>query len=170
MGGKFLIGVTAVIIGLVLGALAKDAVAGGVGGATSATQTLVVLGRQPETQYIDLRKRGDSQGDLRVANWKLFSPSGTAQVGERYAVCTITDPVDEAGEVREATQCQVTYKLAGGDIMAQALTLRNNLHTLPGSSPMAIIGGTGLYAGIGGEITFLPLSARETRDTFRIMR
>jgi hypothetical protein len=129
--------------------------------------TLTVVGKNPENKGIDLGAQGPSQGDIRVTNAPLYDESGKERIGRFDLFCAITDPADESSEKAHMAQCTKTFTLPGGQISVQGVEAYPNLSGLaPGVN--AISGGTGKYAGVGGEQRF-ELRGNKVIDTFRFI-
>jgi hypothetical protein len=129
--------------------------------------TLTVVGKNPENKVIDLGAQGPSQGDIRVTNAPLYDESGKERIGRFDLFCAITDPADEPSEKAHMAECTKTFTLPGGEISVQGVEAYPNLSGLaPGVN--AISGGTGTYAGVGGEQRF-EVRGKKVIDTFRFI-
>jgi hypothetical protein len=127
-------------------------------------RTLTVVGKTPENKVLDLGAQGPSQGDIRVMNAPLYDESGKKRIGRFDLFCAITDPADESSEKAHIAQCTKTFTLPGGQISVQGVEAYPNLSGLaPGVN--AISGGTGKYAGVGGEQRF-EVRGKKVIDTF----
>jgi hypothetical protein len=82
-----------------------------------------------------------SKGDQNVFEDVLLRDG--EEVGAGSGSCVIT----EVGPAGFSMQCDVTYQLEGGQIAAQGRATGDPVKSL------AIVGGTGRYAGAGGEVT-----------------
>ena len=164
--------VAMVVVGMALGVI------GVLGAAGSASpnndddhndegRTLTVVGKTPEYKVLDLGAQGPTQGDIRVTNAPLYDESGKERIGRFDLFCAITDPADESSEKAHMAQCTKTFTLPGGQISVQGLEAYPNLSGLsPGVN--AISGGTGKYAGVGGEQSF-ELRGKKVIDTFHFV-
>jgi hypothetical protein len=111
--------------------------------------TLTVLTKSAEAKEVDLGAQGLSQGDMHVLNAPLYNESGKEKVGRLDLVCVVTDPADEPSEKAHIEECTKTFTVPGGQISA----VGPEAHPLaPGVNPIS--GGTGKYAGVGGEERF----------------
>src|SRR5215212_9731399 len=111
--------------------------------------------------------QGPSQGDIRVLNAPLYDESGKERIGRFDLFCAITDPADESSEKAHIAECTKTFTLPGGQISVQGVEAYPNLSGLsPGVN--AISGGTGKYAGVGGEQRF-ELRGKKVIDTFHFI-
>jgi hypothetical protein len=129
--------------------------------------TLTVVGKNPENKVLDLGAQGPSQGDIRVTNAPLYDESARERIGRFDLFCAITDPADESSEKAHMAQCTKTFTLPGGQISVQGVEAYPNLSGLaPGVN--AISGGTGKYAGVGGEQRF-EVRGKKVIDTFRFI-
>jgi hypothetical protein len=129
--------------------------------------TLTVVGKTPENKVVDLGSQGPTQGDIRVTNAPLYDESGKERIGRFDLFCAITDPADEPSEKAHMAQCTKTFTLPGGQITVQGVEAYPNLSALaPGVN--AISGGTGKYAGVGGEQRF-EVRGKKVIDTFHFI-
>jgi hypothetical protein len=161
--------VAMVVVGMALGVIG---VLGAVGSASPNNndhrddkgRTLTVVGKNPENKVIDLGAQGPTQGDIRVTNAPLYDESRKERIGRFDLLCAITDPADEPSEKAHMAQCTKTFTLPGGQISVQGVEAYPNLSELaPGVN--AISGGTGKYAGVGGEQRF-EVRRKKVIDTF----
>jgi hypothetical protein len=165
--------VAMVVVGMALGVVS---VLGAVGSASpndddhrndKGRSTLTVVGKTPENKVLDLGAQGPTQGDIRVTNAPLYDESGKERIGRFDLFCAITDPADEPSEKAHIAQCTKTFTLPGGQISVQGVEAYPNLSALaPGVN--AISGGTGKYAGVGGEQRF-EVRGKKVIDTFHII-
>lgn len=125
----------AVVAAMGSGVRAADA------GAGAAPETIHVVEKVVESTLLDLGTSGPSQGDGLILRGRLFDEAGE-KVGADGQSCTQTSA---SGQFH----CSLTLRLPGGQIATQGL-LRiaetSSVHTL------AITGGTGEFAGVGGQI------------------
>jgi hypothetical protein len=114
-------------------------------------RTLTVLAEVREQKVVDTGPQGPSQGDMRVVHTTLYNAEGTKKIGRHDQFCVLTDP----GKKVQMTECVRTYTLPGGEIDSEGVSARSTLNDSqkPGGSD-AITGGTGKYAGVGGEVRF----------------
>jgi len=166
--------VVMVVVGMALGVMG---VLGAVGSASPNNNddhrhdkdrsTLTVVSKNPENKVIDLGAQGPSQGDLLVTNASLYDESGKERIGRLDLYCVITDPADESSEKAHIAECTKTFTLPGGQISVQGVEAYPKLSALaPGVN--AISGGTGKYAGVGGEQRF-ELRGNKVINTFRFI-
>lgn len=94
------------------------------------------------TTVINLNKKSNSAGKMTVWHEPVVNESGT-QVGTSNGFCITTLP----GKLSE---CRWTLSLTDGTI-ALAST-----EAVKGTSPAAIVGGTGIYIGVTGEAVVTP--------------
>ena len=106
-----------------------------------ATQTLVTIAdaRSSPAEFIDGGAPGDSPGDILVFDQPLLN-TDMQEIGNNSGSCIRTRP-------GHSFQCQWTLSLEGGTIQVAGRELDR------GTSAIAITGGTGLYAGIRGEMS-----------------
>jgi hypothetical protein len=125
--------------------------------------TLTVLTKSAEVKEVDLGAAGLSQGDMHVLNAPLYNESGKEKVGRLDLVCVVTDPADEPSEKAHIEECTKTFTVPGGQISA----VGPEAHPLaPGVNP--ITGGTGKYAGVGGEERF-EVRGKKVINTFHFI-
>ena len=116
------------------------------------TTTLTILLKKAEIKVVELGPQGPSHGDIRVGNVPLYDQSGKKKVGRVDLFCALTDPSKKL----QMTQCVRTYTLAGGEINQQGVSHRPSIHQSGVSKQReAITGGTGKYAGVRGESTWV---------------
>jgi hypothetical protein len=113
--------------------------------------TLTVVGKNPQSKGLDLGAQGPSQGDLIIINAHIYDESAKERIGRFDMLCAITDPADESSEKAHIAQCTKTFTLPGGDITVEGVEAFANLSGLSPAGVNAITGGTGKYAGVGGE-------------------
>jgi hypothetical protein len=114
-------------------------------------RTLTVLAKIRQQKVVDAGPQGPSQGDMRVVHTTLYNAEGTKRIGRHDQFCVLTDP----GKKVQMTECVRTYTLPGGEISSEGVSARSTLNDSqkPGGTD-AITGGTGKYAGVGGEVRF----------------
>ena len=105
-----------------------------------ALQTLVttVDARVHPAKVIDIGEPGDSVGDILSFDQPLLSQQGK-QIGNNSGTCIRT-------RVAHSFQCQWTLTLGNDSIQVAGREFDK------GSSHIAIVGGTGRYAGITGQM------------------
>lgn len=103
-------------------------------------QTLVTVAdaRSHPAQLIDLGDTGDSVGDLLVFDQPLLD-SDMQTIGSNSGTCIRTRPA-------YSFQCQWTLSLPEGNITVAGREFDT------GTSLISVVGGTGEYAGITGEM------------------
>jgi hypothetical protein len=146
------------LAGAVLAALAAPALASR-GAATGTPTAIHMLGRNLGVTFVDATgKKKPTTGDYEIAKDALFDRSG-ARIGTSVVTCTILDV--------GGTQffCNGTNQLKAGDIV-----LAGRFSLLSKSYRLAIVGGTGEYAGARGWEHGTWLDAKYTKlriiDTF----
>lgn len=109
-------------------------------GAASAAQTLVTIAdaREHKAQWTDMGEPGDSVGDILTFDQPLLDQAGNT-IGRNSGSCIRT-------RVGHSFQCQWTLTLERGTIQVAGREFDR------GASDIAIVGGTGDYAGIRGEM------------------
>ena len=105
------------------------------------TMTTVADARVHKAEVVDIGEPGDSPGDLFVFDQPLLDPNGK-NIGNNSGVCFRT-------RVGHSLQCQWTLTLDRGSIQVAGREFDQ------GTSDIAIVGGTGEYAGISGYMESL---------------
>lgn len=105
-----------------------------------APQTLITIAdaRVHTAKVIDVGEPGDSVGDILAFDQPLLDEQGK-QVGNNSGTCIRT-------RVAHSFQCQWTLTLGNDSIQVAGREFDK------GSSHIAIVGGTGRYAGITGQM------------------
>lgn len=97
-------------------------------------------------QDIDVGDTGPSLGDYFVFHDKVYYHR--KQVGALNGQCTTTYLTSTEG----AQQCLVTASLPKGDLTVHGIVAFQLSEEEPGDATLAVTGGTGRYAGAGGEV------------------
>ena len=116
-----------------------------------APQTLITIAdaRVNSAQLIDIGKPGDSVGDILIFDQPLRD-EGMTSIGNNSGMCIRT-------RVDHSFQCQWTLTFESGRIQVAGRELER------GTSTISIVGGTGIYSGISGEME----STNNNDGTFR---
>jgi len=103
-------------------------------------QTLVTIAdaRVDKAQFIDTGEPGDSAGDILVFDQPLLDKD-FKEIGTNSGTCIRT-------RVKHSFQCQWTLTFADGSIQVAGRELDQ------GASAISILGGTGKYTGITGDM------------------
>jgi len=134
--------------------------------------TLVVQQRAPILADIDLQANGKSLGDLYV-----FEASVTDSEGRKGAltgtllVADLPDP--KSGEVSELRLGDLTFVLDGDQLLVKGATVYPQAQReMAVNQPQvrAVIGGTGRYIGVDGEVSTVRNADGTYTHTFRLMR
>jgi hypothetical protein len=106
----------------------------------NAQQTLVTIAdaRVHSAKFIDVGVPGDSVGDILTFDQPLLNEQGE-RIGNNSGTCIRT-------RIAHSFQCQWTLTLADGSIQVAGREFDK------GTSHVAIVGGTGQYAGISGQM------------------
>jgi allene oxide cyclase-like protein len=115
-------------------------------------RTLTVLTKTREAKVVDLGPQGPTHGDMRTVNAPLYDEGGKKRIGRLDAFCVLTDPADKPDEKAVMTECVYTYTLPDGEISGQGLVARPELSEVQVPGVDAVIGGTGKYVGVEGEV------------------
>ena len=103
-------------------------------------QTLVTIadGRINAAEYIDTGEPGDSIGDILTFDQPLLDED-MKEIGNNSGTCIRT-------RIGHSFQCQWTLTFRNGNIQVAGRELDH------GTSTLSIVGGTGKYSGISGEM------------------
>jgi len=105
---------------------------------TPQTFVTIVDARVSTAQYIDTGESGDSVGDILTFDQPLLDKD-MEEIGNNSGTCVRT-------RVGHSYQCQWTLTLENGNIQVSGRELDQ------GTSTLSIVGGTGKYSGIAGEM------------------
>ncbi len=106
------------------------------------TLTTIADAREGEKVLIDLGKTGDSQGDTFVFDQPLLDDEGE-NLGNNSGYCVRTRP-------GEFSECQWTLTMSDGSISVAGREAEGGISSVP------IVGGTGAYRGVSGELVTTP--------------
>ena len=111
-----------------------------IGCSQTAPNTLVTIAdaRVHKAEFIDIGASGESPGDMFIFDQPLLD-SDSKRIGSNSGICVRT-------QVGHSLQCQWTLTLENGTIQVAGRELDK------GTSSIAIVGGTGAYTGIGGQM------------------
>ena len=133
-------------------------------GASAAKADLVVYFDRTFREVIDVGTQGTSHGDITVTSGNVSNAAGGKSVGS-YSTSQITASVLIPGG-RENRKTDIGITVRKGVIYTTA-SVAANAGTPPTSTTAhAIIGGTGSYAGVTGELVLKPLSATQYKASF----
>ncbi len=142
------------------------AMTGGVLMTTSASgQTVVhvVSGPPQRVAVDDVHRNGLRLGDRIAARAPLLDESQTERIGTAYLQCLVHKRIIDPD--RGLWNCNYVLKLTDGEIVLQGLDPRG-----PGAYEMAVLGGTGAYAGANGDATFTDVSSDDGDYTDIVIR
>ena len=105
---------------------------------TSQTLVTIADARVNTAQYTDTGEPGDSVGDILTFDQPLLDKD-MKEIGNNSGTCVRT-------RVGYSFQCQWTLTLENGTIQVSGRELDQ------GTSTLSIVGGTGKYSGISGEM------------------
>jgi hypothetical protein len=125
--------------------------------ASAAKADLVWYFDRTFREVIDVGAQGESHGDITVTNGNVSEVRGGKAVGE-YSTSQITASILIPGG-RQNRKTDIGITVGNGVIYTTAL-VKANAGTPPTTTTAhAIIGGTGKYSGVSGEMILKPLSA-----------
>ncbi len=99
-------------------------------------------------RFIDVKRKGPSNGDYFLMSHPLQDPADGTRVGKTYGICTILklDPQ----HTNTVQSCEIQLDLADGSVMTQGTF---SVALLEDGAPIAITGGTGSYSQAAGTLT-----------------
>jgi hypothetical protein len=109
-------------------------------------RTLRVVATEVQEEFVDVGAPGPSMGDMVVFS-EVLSVRGR-EVGMSGGVCTVTEAIPPYTTL--TLHCVATLSLRTGQITLQGLIEVQTMEDFS-SNTVAITGGTGRYAGAGGE-------------------
>ena len=126
--------------------------------AGSAPATIRFYEKPLSEHFTDLGAKGAGAGDTDVATYLLYKePGAAAPFGHSEAVGTLIGP--------RAADCTSTIYLPDGKIVGGgAFHFQGN----GGSEHLAVLGGTGAYADVRGDVTILV--RKQDVDVIRLLR
>ncbi len=132
--------------------------------ASAAKADLVWYFDRTFREVVDVGTQGDSHGDITVTSGNVSEVRGGKAVGT-YSTSQITALILVPGG-RQNRKTDLSITLGDSAVYTTALVTAN-----AGTSPTttiahAIIGGTGKYSGVSGEMILKPLSATRYKVSF----
>lgn len=127
-------------------------------------KVLELTGKTLDRAEIDVGKPGFSLGDSQILTEDVYRAG--KRVGTSDIDCTIVR-LDLAAHTFE-TQCLNTTTLPGGQITAQGIVRSDQIEQSPFTQ--AVTGGTGVYRGVGGQLTVDEAGDGPARFTFALSR
>ena len=132
--------------------------------ASAAKADLVWYFDRTFREVIDVGDQGNSHGDITVTNGNVSEVRGGKSVGS-YATSQVSVRVLIPGG-REDRKTDIGIQVDGGVIYTTAILAANAGTPPTKTSAHAIIGGTGKYSGVSGEMILKPLSASRYKVSF----
>lgn len=108
-------------------------------GPVAADEQIVLVERAINNRFVDNNDEGDSVGDVLIFTNSVYDADNKTVVGYDSGWCIRT-------VIGEASECSWTTNLENGQIMVQGPFYDQD------DSVLAIVGGTGAYAGARGEL------------------
>jgi hypothetical protein len=141
------------------------AITGGVLMTTSASgQTVVhVVAGSGRVAFVDVDRDGLRLGDRIASRGPLLDESQADRIGTAYQQCLVHRRIIDPD--RGLWNCNYILNLADGEIVLQGLDPRG-----PGVYEMAVLGGTGAYAGANGDATFTDVGTDASAYTDMVIR
>lgn len=143
------------------------AITGGVLMATAASGQAVVHVVLPlegtRDAFVDVGRDGLRLGDRIAARGPVLDDSQTDRVGTAYVQCLVHRRIVDPD--RGLWNCNYVLEFADGEIVLQGLDPRG-----PGEYEMAVLGGTGAYAGANGDSTFTDVGTDPSGYTDMVIR
>jgi hypothetical protein len=131
--------------------------------ASGQTVVHVVSGPPKVAVDDDPHRQGLTLGDRIAARGPLLDESQTDRVGTAYVHCIVHKRIIDPDQ--GLWNCNYILELADGEIMLQGLDPRG-----PGEYEMAVVGGTGAYAGENGDATFTDVTTDTSEYTDMVIR
>ena len=156
MRSRLGIAVVLVVLGVVAGAFVATSASG-------KTTLHFVTGSTGQVAIRDAHRDGLRLGDRIAARGSLFDESRTNRVGSSYLQCLVHRRIVDPNQ--GLWNCNYVLELADGEIILQGLDPRG-----PGAYEMAVIGGTGSYAGATGDATFTDVGTSGDEYTDMVIR
>jgi hypothetical protein len=113
--------------------------------ASHKDKVITVTGKTLANEQIDVGEPGPSLGDMNVITEDVY------RHGKRVGTSDISCTVVRIQMPKFSVECFNTTTLPGGQIAAQGIVTSDQIEKVP--FVQAVTGGTGVYAGIGGELT-----------------
>ncbi|MFN2526863.1 MAG: hypothetical protein ABR505_11470 [Actinomycetota bacterium] len=113
--------------------------------------------------FVDIHRDGLRLGDRIASRGPLLDESQTDRVGTAYGQCLVHKRIIDPD--RGLWNCNYVLKFADGEIVLQGLDPRG-----PGEYEMAVLGGTGSYAGANGDSTFTDVGSDDSAYTDIVIR
>lgn len=148
------------LVGLLLAGPLLSGTAGGAAPSPRA-ETLAYGVVTSPFRLVDVGEPGPGVGDQTVFDDRLIL--GGKTVGAGRGACTITHVAPRDAHPFRLS-CVATYELPGGTVAAQGST------TDAPTKALAVVGGTGRFAGVGGELAFVEHGDGRGRVTLRLAR
>jgi hypothetical protein len=122
----------------------------GVFAPTAAADTTLVFFEHDNVQHqVDLGTPGPGPGDQFIFAGDLFDRPGGMFLGTTGGSCTTLSGNEKSGK----QACNGTFNLAGGQIVIQGVADTTGLFSSGDTSPVSIVGGTGIYQNASGTGT-----------------
>ena len=133
--------------------------------ASGQTVLRVVMGPQGGVRVaaVDVGRNGLRLGDRIAARGPLLDEAQTERLGTGYMHCIVHRRILDPD--RGLWNCNYVLELADGEVMLQGLDPRG-----PGAYEMAVLGGTGAYAGATGDATFTDFGSDGSDYTDMVIR
>lgn len=132
--------------------------------ASAAKADLVVYFDRTFREVIEVGTQGMSHGDITVTNGTISNVRGGKAVGS-YSTSQITASVLIPGG-RENRKTDIGITVRNGVIYTTALVAANAGTPPTETTAHAVIGGTGRYSGVSGELVLKPLSGTRYQASF----
>jgi hypothetical protein len=119
-------------------------------------------GKTLAVEPVDVGKPGPSLGDQQVITEDVY------RFGKRVGTSDIHCTVVRMDGPKFSVQCLNTTTLPGGQITAQGIVTSDQIEQVP--FQQAVTGGTGAYAGVGGQLTVDEAGDKPAELTFELNR
>jgi len=127
----------------------------------SPDHAFVVSERVSSATSLDLGTPGAGPGDMFTGTGDLFDAHGAKIGTSTYTCITAAEGV---------SQCSQVYAVPGGKIMTAGTTHPDYSASPIFDARLAVVGGTGRYAGAAGELRLVQSTTSEATLTFHLAR
>jgi hypothetical protein len=122
---------------------------GAFGQNAAADTALILFEHDTQQTQVDLGARGPGPGDQFLFAGDVFDHAGGTKIGHTAGQCTTLSGDANGGDVL----CQGTFDLEGGQLSVQGLANSASLFGAGDTTPVTIVGGTGIYSNARGAGT-----------------
>lgn len=140
--------------------------------ASRPIETLVVQQKAPIFVDVDIKAAGKSVGDLYIFGAAVTDSKG--RTGSLTGTLLVVDAVDPStGKVWETRLGDLTFILGGEQVLVKGASVyprANREMEVNKPQVRAVVGGTGSFVGVDGEVSTVRNADGTYTHTFRLMR